>query len=271
MRALIITITSVFDSMPVTCEKLNLQNLFPNRRDAFALIVDGLFTAEECQELIRKTEAIGYSEALLGASQIRVATQRNNWRCIQDDADLAKKLFEKIKPFVPTEWLSFPVSGLNERLRFLKYNPGEFFKPHNDGVYMRADNSQASFVTVHLYLNDVPLGSGGETTFTNEAMTYGRHSKKKRSFGVGHHELDPNATDGPRRISVQPVVGRVLIFEHHLPHEGSTLLNGTKYTLRSDIMYDLKDLKGADPAKVRLPRWGQKHPHPQWKTGSGPR
>ena len=45
-------------------------------------------------------------------------------------------------------------------------------------------------------------------------------------------------------------MGRVLMFEHHLPHEGSTLLKGVKYTLRTDVMYDLN---GKQP--YRGPRW----------------
>jgi hypothetical protein len=42
----------------------------------------------------------------------------------------------------------------NLRLRFLKYNPGEYFAPHMDGMYMR-ENGERSFVTIQLYLNQV--------------------------------------------------------------------------------------------------------------------
>ena len=31
----------------------------------------------------------------------------------------------------------YAVQGINERLRFLKYDPGEFFASHYDGHYMR--------------------------------------------------------------------------------------------------------------------------------------
>jgi 2-oxoglutarate-Fe(II)-dependent oxygenase superfamily protein len=240
--------------MAVSYQKLDLHGLFPNRRDAFAVVVDGLFTKEECDELIRETTAIGYTEALVGKSQVRVAEARNNWRCIVDDVEKAKWIFERVRPYVPSEWLGKKVVSLNERLRFLKYKPGEYFKPHNDGIYVREGNSQASFVTVHLYLNDVPEGWGGETTFTTEGMNYGRHRKRTER---SRHDVPEDV----KTLRVRPVTGRVLIFEHHLPHEGSTLLKGVKYTLRTDVMYDLA---GTPP--VRTPRWGQKFPHPQWKA-----
>ena len=48
------------------------------------------------------------------------------------------------------------LEGLNERLRFLRYEPGEKFEPHLDGSFVRTDGDKAgdrSFVTVLLYLN----------------------------------------------------------------------------------------------------------------------
>lgn len=150
---------------------------------------------------------------------------------------------------------------------------------------MRADNSQCSYVTIHLYLTDVPEGNGGETTFTTEDMTYGRHVKKNQGRGAEREREI-------QRLSVRPVTGRVLIFEHHLPHEGSTLLKGVKYTVRTDVMYDLgvKDTKRrkgergerdekvekeergereADVGKAvhRGPRWSVRYPHPQYTLG----
>jgi hypothetical protein len=35
-----------------------------------------------------------------------------------------------------------------------------------------------------------------------------------------------------------PPIGSVLIFEHHLLHQGSALISGRKYCLRTDVMYD---------------------------------
>lgn len=75
--------------------------------------------------------------------------------------------------------------------------------------------------TIHLYLNDskaeVPGADlvGGATTFFSN--------------------------DEKRRLDVHPKAGRVLIFQHRrLLHSGDDVLAGTKYTVRTDIMYELK-------------------------------
>ena len=49
--------------------------------------------------------------------------------------------------------------GLNERLSFLRYDPGDYCKPHNDGNYLRNDPNdprygEVSMVTFQLYLNE---------------------------------------------------------------------------------------------------------------------
>ena len=100
--------------------------------------------------------------------------------------------------------------GLNERLRFLKYSPGQYFKPHFDGSYRRPDGSEQSFVTVQLYLNQGM--TGGDTTFLSN-------------------------TRAEDNVGVAPRTGRVLVFQHDLLHEGSTLLEGVKYAMRTDVMY----------------------------------
>lgn len=45
--------------------------------------------------------------------------------------------------------------------------------------------------------------------------------------------------DEKRRIDVDPKAGRVLIFQHRrLLHSGDDVLAGTKYTMRTDILYE---------------------------------
>lgn len=47
----------------------------------------------------------------------------------------------------------YRVSRLNERLRFLRYEGGEYFRPHFDGNYVTPDGKERSLFTIHLYLN----------------------------------------------------------------------------------------------------------------------
>jgi hypothetical protein len=234
----------------IKCTRLDLGSLFPTKKDAFAVVLDNVFTEEECQQLIDLTEQRGYSPALVGQQQVRVVQQRNNSRCMIDDQKLADQIYERIKDYIPTTWLGSKRLRLNERLRFLKYYPNEYFKPHNDGIYVSEDGTQCSYVTIHLYLNTVPKKDGGATTFTTAPLTYGRHVHK-------NHQVT-NQIDS---LAVHPVVGRVLIFEHHLEHEGSVLNKGVKYTMRTDVMYDITGKKS-----IRNSRWSSSHPHPQYEV-----
>ena len=111
-------------------EKHDLQ--LPNPEDAgkLAFTLLNVFTPEECQEWIEITEKRGYAQALIGRNQVFVPGVRNNSRCMIDDVDMAEKIFQRIKSYLPDVWGNFRLVGLNERLRFLRYDPGEKFKRH---------------------------------------------------------------------------------------------------------------------------------------------
>ena len=142
---------------------------------------------------------------------------RNNTRCIWDSQEEVDKIWNRIKEFVPPVWAGRKVMGLNERLRFLKYKPGEYFAPHMDGNYRR-DNGERSYITFQAYLNEG--FEGGSTTFL--------HPKGYLKDGMNI---------GPNDVEVIPKTGSVLIFQHDMLHEGSLLKSGTKYSVRTDVMY----------------------------------
>jgi len=130
-----------------------------------------------------------------------------------DSIEKAEWLWDRLKDYIPDTWKCYEVAGLNERLsllRFLKYSDGQYFKPYMDGQYRRPDGSEASYITVQLYLNGG--FKGGETTF-----------------------LSSKSSD--EDVAVVPKAGRVLLFQHDILHEGSTLISGTKYAMRTDVMY----------------------------------
>ena len=52
-------------------------------------------------------------------------------------------------------------------------------------------------------------------------------------FGGGATEFDDR--------SVEPQTGQALVFEHRLRHQGAEVTRGTKYVLRSDIMFERRD------------------------------
>jgi hypothetical protein len=62
---------------------------------------------------------------------------------------------------------------------------------------------ERSFITVIVYLNDESVG--GETLFAD--------------------------------VSVKPEIGTALLFPHEVMHQGSQILSGVKWVLRTDVMY----------------------------------
>ncbi|KAK7098930.1 uncharacterized protein [Littorina saxatilis] len=183
-----------------------------------AFVLYNVLTPEECQKYIKDTEKKGYEKALVNTGfgrQQLMTDVRNSDRCIIDSIEEADKLWQRVKPFVPAEWNGHQVVGLNERLRFLRYDSGQYFKPHYDGEYRR-ENGERSYITLQLYLNEG--FKGGSTTFLSRCQT--------------------------ERVEVVPRIGSVLIFQHDIYHEGSELKKGRKYAMRTDVMYQRKQPLG---------------------------
>merc|ERR1711936_484244 len=188
--------------------------ILPDKREKLAFTLDNVLSEDECKALIEETQDKGYEAAQLnvgGGRQILATDIRNSKRCIIDSKDKAAWIWYKIKDHVPDNWKGHSVAGLNERLRFLWYKPGEYFKPHMDGKYARPDGSEVSFITIQLYLNEGC--EGGNTTFLSNK-------------------------DDKKNVGVVPKTGRVLVFQHDILHEGSVLKKGDKFTMRTDVMYN---------------------------------
>lgn len=76
----------------------------PGTNNVLCFILDGVFTKEECDEWIELTEKKGYEIALVnigGGRQKLMKDVRNNYRCIIDSPEMAKKIWDYILPFLP--------------------------------------------------------------------------------------------------------------------------------------------------------------------------
>jgi prolyl 4-hydroxylase len=167
----------------------------------------GLFSPAECDELIAYAEAVGFGEAPIttGRGFAMMPEVRNNTRAMVDDAARAEVFWQRIAPFTrPRPGLR--EAGLNERLRFYRYGPGQFFRWHSDGAFRRR-SGERSHVTAMLYLNEGFVG--GATDF----------------------DVDGEV------LRIVPERGLVLLFSHHLRHQGAPVREGNKYVLRSDLMF----------------------------------
>jgi 2OG-Fe(II) oxygenase superfamily len=244
----------------------------PKYKDCFAAVIDNFMTEAECHELLalaEKSASDGSADSELweramvniGNGKQALATDvRKCGRIIWDSTDIADRLLARLMPFF-TEWdmvsltaqglagkkRGYSLSRLNERLRFLKYVGGEYFRPHYDGNYRTPDRKEISFYTIHLYLN----GEGEEEQDLKKILKMQQEEQENDSIRVeagkedGKRKLLGGATSflpswikSDEAVRVWPKTGRVLVFQHDdLLHSGDSVYRGTKFTVRTDVMY----------------------------------
>eukprot|EP00193_Tetraselmis_chui_P017431 CAMPEP_0177783964 /NCGR_PEP_ID=MMETSP0491_2-20121128/19416_1 /TAXON_ID=63592 /ORGANISM="Tetraselmis chuii, Strain PLY429" /LENGTH=296 /DNA_ID=CAMNT_0019304635 /DNA_START=188 /DNA_END=1078 /DNA_ORIENTATION=- len=199
-----------------------------------AFLVTQLLTPTECAAIIRLSEAMGYTEDA-PVSLGRNIRQNENCVWIADDT-LTGPIYERCKHMLPQEVNGGAVAGLNARWRLYKYGPGDIFRAHTDGSWpgsgltkdgvLKHDiyGDRWSQLTFVIYLNGD--FDGGETSF----------------------HLPSAGPGGERIVDTVPVAatqGAALCFYHgnhplsHL-HEGSVINAGTKYIIRTDVLYMLE-------------------------------
>lgn len=203
-----------FDSSQITKEVLDLSYI--SEPDKLAFLLHNVFTAEECENLIKTSEQAGYSEALVhvgGGRQVLMKGYRDGSRVMIDDREFVGRLLQRISSHLPTSFQNETLIEINERMRFLRYDNGDQFKPHSDASYGRPDNSARTLITLQIYLNEG--FKGGETTFL-------------------HRRTNIN-----KCVPVVPKTGMILVFEHNILHEGSLVKSGRKYTIRTDVLYTM--------------------------------
>lgn len=104
---------------------------------------------------------------------------------------------------------------------------------HCDGAYVGPNGSSETFFTLHFYLNDSIQELEKEEGYINLDIST---SDLLRGGATTFHSRDEK-----RRLDINPKAGRVLIFQHsQLLHSGDDVISGTKYTMRSDLLYQFE-------------------------------
>jgi predicted 2-oxoglutarate/Fe(II)-dependent dioxygenase YbiX len=165
-----------------------------------------------CREWIDRLENQGYQD-MAGDYP---PSYRDNDRQIVDDPELARRLFAKLAPALPRllerQGFGWELVGLNSRFRSCRYQDGQSFTRHRDGAHSDGA-SRRSLLTLMLYLNGADEFHGGRTRFYADRWT-------------------PDV-----ELSVDPEAGMGLVFEHEIWHDGEAVTRGSKYVLRTDVMY----------------------------------
>lgn len=171
------------------------------------------FDLEECKKIISASETLGFGRTNYPK------LYRGNCRLITTDLALAEALWGRMRALVPShleeDGCTWDAVGLNECFRLSKYVDGDVFGSHIDTFYQR-NSQEKSMYTVNIYLNGDDEFQRGRTRFYND------------------QSLSPEC-------SVTPAAGVGLIFRQppsaHYSHDGEVVREGSKYLIRSDIMY----------------------------------
>ncbi|KAK3316980.1 oxidoreductase domain-containing protein [Apodospora peruviana] len=250
------------DARPITVQEIDWSRTkLPENKDRYAVVLDHVLSPSECETLLRMAEESVADRGKSGTRTWRPALvnvgggwealdkeYRNSDRIIWDNQAIMDRLWErcaradgireKLAALTiqrgrgePRRW---EFSRFNQRMRFLKYTGGQFFRPHCDGPYAEEKDGKyyETYYTVHLYLNDSVAEVENDASGQPEVDLVGGAT----SF---------LSADSERKVDVNPRAGRVLIFQHKgLYHSGDDVVQGTKYTMRTDIMYVMKSNGG---------------------------
>ncbi|KAI1307347.1 hypothetical protein EDD11_004494 [Mortierella claussenii] len=201
-----------------------------------AFLLKDVLTRKECHQMISAAESVGFTPdvPIVGTAAESISVLAHNFFWMADDK-LLGHIFDRCKAHFPeTSGDGKGAVGINSRWRVYRYVPGAIYRIHVDGqwpgsgldpltgeyLYDAYGGTRWSRLTFLVYLNDEFEG-GGTTFFTPSA-------------DVGF--MDARA--------VSPRAGSVLCFPHgeaagSLLHEGSPVLNGAKYIIRADVLYEV--------------------------------
>lgn len=168
------------------------QTALPEYDGLYAVVIDNCLSKEECNELVRAAEATTngklWEQALVNVGngkQRLIADVRDCGRIIWDDRDLVAKIWSRVKDCVlpDIEYIKdkpkvtgfgpmkrgevLQMTRLNERMRFLRYQPGQYFRRTSLLFFFPYLFSRGAFMHIYIYINKIPppfpfpsLGSG---------------------------------------------------------------------------------------------------------------
>eukprot|EP00750_Incisomonas_marina_P028762 INCI69.1.p1 GENE.INCI69.1~~INCI69.1.p1 ORF type:complete len:261 (+),score=33.42 INCI69.1:242-1024(+) len=225
------------------------------------IAVPHLLTEEECQRLIQCGEESGFKKSpLSGGGHGRTGAEDpvTSSYCVMDDENMATLLWKRCRQFVPMTvdqlttnpyfaagqgWVP---QGVFPRLRLYKYDAGDAFPEHIDYKVKQTtvleDGSRVtkqSVYTLLVYLNND--FTGGRTGYWPDHK--GIHCRFLREHEKQHASIKKH------QVSIKPQTGLAVLQDQNVLHEGLPVKQGTKYILRTDIVFQRSIPRNAKLAK----------------------
>ncbi|KAI1339217.1 oxidoreductase domain-containing protein [Xylariaceae sp. FL0016] len=247
----------------LTASKVDFtQTQLPEHAMCYACVIDNALTPSECRILIDAAEARAsasssgaWGRATVNVGQGHQALYEENRKCgrvIWPSQDLADRFWKRIEALPEVQEILrleerprvtgfgpykrkevWKLSRANDYLRFLKYEGGGYFRPHCDADYATEDGREKAYFTLHIYLND----AGEFAASSLPSLSISASSSSVVSCLIGGATTF-HGMDMKRRFDVVPKAGRILLFQHRdLMHSGDDVVQGKKFTIRTDLMY----------------------------------
>ena len=213
--------------------------------------LDNILSKEECQTIINKCNKKGWNDSSpSGGGHGRTGNEdaRDNKFCVLYDDKLANELMNQLKFHLPNnleylgnnpyfhsatkgaEWLP---AFIYNKFRIYKYEEGTSFPEHLDYKVKRTiikndkEYVQQSFLSILIYLNDkFEEGNTGYWPDHNGIHCRFLRNVEKQSCIKDH------------QVIIKPITGMAVIQDQNILHEGLPPKKGTKYILRSDIIFE---------------------------------
>ncbi|KAJ3299634.1 hypothetical protein HDU76_006256 [Blyttiomyces sp. JEL0837] len=262
--------TSLPKTIDLTTYKPSQTTKHPTQHIPGSFLLKNLLSLEECRQILLAAESIGFSPdepspvgsssssgdssgmitdaPTTSATSNSILAHNVFWLA---DQDFMNELERRALPHLPATLeddvdiddettatnvtkkpITRTISGINPRFRVYRYVPGAVYRPHIDGAWPRShydpetkeytfdasNNTTWSRLTFLIYLNEG--FEGGQTTYFVPG----------RDVGVVESR------------SVVPRAGCCMVFPHgscrgNLLHEGSGVLKGAKYVIRTEVLY----------------------------------
>lgn len=233
-------------------------------------VVENVLDAASCAALIARIDA-GAHELTRVRDERGIhqdASVRNNTRVWFDDAQLAERIFAAVRSEIDAITARAPAffggapRFCETTFRGYRYRVGERFAPHVDTSFAIDDRAR-TLLTVLVYLNcgdgggrgrgrgDVGGAGGGvgggvscgvdaehvSPMWVVPSLPVLRVERRRAALHM-RAPLVGGATRFPELcLEVQPIAGRACIFPHVLLHEGAVVEQGTKYALRTNVIF----------------------------------
>lgn len=191
-------------------------------QDMICFSIEQMLSQAQCNALLGLAESRGFAPT----AGSYPPGYRNNDRLVWDDAALAGDMFARLKAHLGayTDALGHtwrPVA-CNPRFRFCRYSHGQAFTIHRDGPYIATDvrrdaPARRTWLTVQVYLNG------------------------QESFVGGHTRFYASAAGGDPTQVFTAQTGMAIVFEHSLWHDGEAVPEGTKYVMRTDVLFEREE------------------------------